>query len=886
MNADTVTSVTLTSAGAAATATVAGSPYAIVPSAAVGTGLGNYSISYVNGSLTVDPKALTVTASNRTKTYGTAVTFAGTEFTVGGLVNADTVTSVTLTSSGAAATATVPGSPYAIAPSAAVGTGLGNYSISYVNGALTVNPKTLTVTANNRGKTYGDTVTFAGTEFTASGLVNADTVTSVTLTSAGAAATATVAGSPHAIVPSAAAGTGLGNYSISYVNGALTVNPKTLTITANNRTKVYGDVLTFAGTEFTASGLVNADTVTSVTLTSAGAAAGATIAGSPYAIQPSGAVGTGLGNYTITYVNGALTVTPGPAARIEITPAGGSAIAGVSFSITVIAYDAYSNVSTGYLGTVHFASTDGLATLPSNYTFVSGDSGAHAFSVTLLSAGNQSVTVTDTGNAALEDTEVWSVNPSSSVDYIVISPDTSNVVAGGSVAYTVQAFDEFGNPVGYVTSSTVFEIDGFAGGAWSGIYGNVYTSHTAGNWMVTGTYNGLTDTASLTVNAGALHHIVISPDTGTVSAGNAQAYTAEAFDQYDNSLGDVTGETTFQIDAAAAGSWAGGTYTSQKAGNWTVTGAYGELSDTVSLVVNPGAIHHYDVISSSYSQVAGVAFTVTVTAYDAFDNVVNDSTTTVIMSSDSENVSFDANGDGIFDDSIRTLANGTFTIAAKCSGAISAMSIFATSDAVSGTSPAYTVTIDPSQATPVAVDDSYSVPQDTTLMTAAPGVLYNDTGAEGDSITAILVSSVSHGTLRLKPDGSFTYTPDSEFSGADSFTYKVVGGVAESNIATVNISIEGVSQKAGVSPWIWAGPLTAVGLLGGALVLFRYWRRHGRAAAAFPAPAASGTGIGGDNKPEEEPVKTADETPDLYSAAALKARIARLKAEEGNGRDG
>ena len=53
LNSDTVTSVTLPSAGAAATATVAGSPYPVVPSAAVGAGLGNYTISYANGKLTV-----------------------------------------------------------------------------------------------------------------------------------------------------------------------------------------------------------------------------------------------------------------------------------------------------------------------------------------------------------------------------------------------------------------------------------------------------------------------------------------------------------------------------------------------------------------------------------------------------------------------------------------------------------------------------------------------------------------------------------------------------------------------------------------------------------------------------------------------------------------
>ena len=84
LNGDVVTSVTLTSAGAAAAAAVG--TYPIVPSAAVGTGLGNYTITYTNGTLTVIPAALTITANDRTKTYGDLVTFAGTEFTPAGLV--------------------------------------------------------------------------------------------------------------------------------------------------------------------------------------------------------------------------------------------------------------------------------------------------------------------------------------------------------------------------------------------------------------------------------------------------------------------------------------------------------------------------------------------------------------------------------------------------------------------------------------------------------------------------------------------------------------------------------------------------------------------------------------------------------------------------------
>jgi hypothetical protein len=227
--------------------TVAGSPYTISAVLSPAGVLGNYTITYNTANFTITPKALTITASSVPKTYGAAVTFAGTEFTAGGLVGSDNVTSVTLTSAGAAAGATVAGSPYAIVASAATGTGLGNYTISYVDGALTLSPKALTVTANNRTKIYGATVTFAGTEFAAGGLVNGDTVTGVTLTSAGAAASAAVAGSPYSIVPSTAAGTGLGNYTISYVSGSLTVSKASigLSMSSSLSTAVHGREVTF-----------------------------------------------------------------------------------------------------------------------------------------------------------------------------------------------------------------------------------------------------------------------------------------------------------------------------------------------------------------------------------------------------------------------------------------------------------------------------------------------------------------------------------------------------------------------------------------------------------------------------------------------------------------
>ena len=146
-------------------------------SGAVGTGLGNYTISYVNGSLTVDPAALTITADSTSKTYGQTVTLPARSSPTSGLVNDDTVTSVTLTSTGAAATATVAGSPYAIVPSGSGWDGPGQLHDQLCQRQPDGEPAALTITADSTSKTYGQTVTFAGTEFTESGLVNDDTMT-------------------------------------------------------------------------------------------------------------------------------------------------------------------------------------------------------------------------------------------------------------------------------------------------------------------------------------------------------------------------------------------------------------------------------------------------------------------------------------------------------------------------------------------------------------------------------------------------------------------------------------------------------------------------------------------------------------------------------------
>jgi VCBS repeat-containing protein len=95
---------------------------------------------------------------------------------------------------------------------------------------------------------------------------------------------------------------------------------------------------------------------------------------------------------------------------------------------------------------------------------------------------------------------------------------------------------------------------------------------------------------------------------------------------------------------------------------------------------------------------------------------------------------------------------------------------------------------------PAAAADAYSTAEDTPLTVAAPAVLGNDTDPDGDSLSAVVVSGPAHGSLNLNADGGFTYTPAANFDGTDSFTYQASDGTAQSNPATVTITVTPVND--------------------------------------------------------------------------------------------
>jgi hypothetical protein len=120
---------------------------------------------------------------------------------------------------------------------------------------------------------------------------------------------------------------------------------------------------------------------------------------------------------------------------------------------------------------------------------------------------------------------------------------------------------------------------------------------------------------------------------------------------------------------------------------------------------------------------------------------------------------------------------------------------------------------------PVANNDSYSAPFDTTLQISAPGLLANDTDPNQSQLTAHLISGPSHDSaFHLNPDGSFYYQATYGYLGPDSISYYDTDGLGySSNTATVALAVQySVSSDADLTKQVPIGELkTSVQVLGG-----------------------------------------------------------------------
>lgn len=175
-------------------------------------------------------------------------------------------------------------------------------------------------------------------------------------------------------------------------------------------------------------------------------------------------VASGTYTYKVTSVFRSWTTASTPSSSVTVAPldhftvtAPGSATAGTAFSVTVAAKDASNNTITAYAGTIHFSTSDlNAPVLPGNYTFVGGDNGTHTFSssVTLKTAGAQTVSVNDTVQTSKTGTSSSITVAGSTLDHFVVTAPSSASVATAFTTSTTSARDIYNNPASGWTSAT------------------------------------------------------------------------------------------------------------------------------------------------------------------------------------------------------------------------------------------------------------------------------------------------------------------------------------------------------------------------------------------------------------------------------------------------
>ena len=221
--------------------------------------------------------------------------------------------------------------------------------------------------------------------------------------------------------------------------------------------------------------------------------------------------------------------------------------------------------------------------------------------------------------------------------------------------------------------------------------------------------------------------------------------------------------------------------------------------DTTFKLPAQDALYAPDAYRSSDHDPVIVTLNLNVAPVAADQSVTTDEDTSIDVTLSATDVNGDvltfAIVDGPAHGSVTLLGNvATYTPSPNYNGADS-FTFRANDGEFDSNSATVSITVTPLNDAPVAAPDSYSTDEDTLLTVAvALGVLANDSDVDGDMLTAILVTDVSHGTLALAADGSFVYTPAENFHGTDNFTYKASDGALESEPTTVTITVNTVND--------------------------------------------------------------------------------------------
>ncbi len=438
----------------------------------------------------VSAKALSITASARTKTYGDTLPLGTSSFSSDGLANSDTIGAVTLASSGIAASAAV--GSYPITPSAATGGTFtaSNYIITYNNGTLTVEPKALTITAFAVTKASGDTLASpvtGSTAFTSDGLVGSETIGSVTISyGTGAASGDAVGAYADQVTPSAAVGGtfDIANYLPTYVSA-------TLSVTANP------------------------------TITAAGALAAVdTTYGTPSA-APSSFTVSGI------FLTGDLTVTP--PAGFEVSSSIGS---GYSTSLTLPASGTL--VATSVY--VRLAATTAFGTYSGNITVSGGGATSQTVATASSSVAKKSLTITGLTGANKPYDGTLAASTTGTAEYIGLENSETFTVTGTASATFTAAGVGTAKPItmtGYTEPSSNYTVSQPIGLSADitplaltitppTIADKVYSGNTTPGTLTVGTLSGFVGSETVTVTGSSAQYP--SANVGTY-AGNVITYT-------------------------------------------------------------------------------------------------------------------------------------------------------------------------------------------------------------------------------------------------------------------------------------------------------------------------------------------------------------------------
>ena len=254
----------------------------------------NYTFNYVGGTHVISPVAATITASSGTSVYGAPVPAVVAQY--GGLVNGDVAAANTPTCT----TTATSGAGVGSYPTTCSGAADGNYEFTYSGGTHTVTAKAAQVVANASSSAYGTTPATPTAGYV--GLVNGD----VAADTAPTCATTATSSSPVGSYPVTCSGAADDDYTFTYAAGTHTVSTAPVTVTASSATMAAGDAAPAITADY--DGLVNGDTTPDTEATCSTVATDASAAGS----YPSTCSGAADANYSFTYVDGTVTVTPSP----------------------------------------------------------------------------------------------------------------------------------------------------------------------------------------------------------------------------------------------------------------------------------------------------------------------------------------------------------------------------------------------------------------------------------------------------------------------------------------------------------------------------------------------------------------------------------------------